>query len=76
MSARTILLRPLFAAYKRVLSPLLHAVGMSQCIFLPTCSEYAFVAIERHGWIRGTRLAAARLARCHPLSKGGLDPVP
>jgi putative membrane protein insertion efficiency factor len=76
MSARSILLRPLFAGYKRVLSPLLHAVGVSQCIFLPTCSEYAYIAIERHGWIRGLRLAAARLARCHPLSKGGLDPVP
>jgi putative membrane protein insertion efficiency factor len=76
MSARSILLRPLFAVYKRVLSPLLHAVGVSQCIFLPTCSEYAYIAIERHGWIRGLRLAAARLSRCHPLSKGGLDPVP
>jgi putative membrane protein insertion efficiency factor len=76
MSARRWLLRPLFAAYKRVLSPVLHSVGVSQCIFLPTCSAYAYIAIERHGWIRGLRLAAARVARCHPLSKGGLDPVP
>ena len=76
MSARAIVLRGLFGVYKRALSPLLHSVGVSQCIFLPTCSEYAYVAIERHGWIRGTRLAAARIARCHPLSKGGLDPVP
>jgi len=76
MSARRWLLRPLFAGYKRVLSPLLHAFGVSQCIFLPTCSEYAYIAIERHGWIRGIRLAVTRIARCHPLSKGGLDPVP
>ena len=69
-------LRLAFRTYKQVLSPLLHAVGVSQCIFLPTCSEYAQVAIARHGWVRGSALAAARVARCHPLAKGGLDPVP
>jgi putative membrane protein insertion efficiency factor len=69
-------LRAGFALYKRVISPLLHAVGVSQCIFLPTCSEYALVAISRHGWIRGTGLALRRISRCHPWSKGGLDPVP
>ncbi len=65
-----------FAVYKRVLSPMLHAVGVSNCIFLPTCSEYAYLALSRHGLLRGTRLAAARVARCHPLGKGGFDPVP
>ncbi len=69
-------LRGAFAAYKRVLSPMLHAVGVSNCIYLPTCSEYAYVAVERYGLIRGGRLALARVARCHPLAKGGLDPVP
>jgi putative membrane protein insertion efficiency factor len=76
MSVREASLKLAFNAYKRVVSPVLHAVGVSQCIFLPTCSEYAYVAILRHGLIRGTALAAARIARCHPLSKGGLDPVP
>jgi len=65
-----------FGLYKRVVSPLIHSVGVSQCIFLPTCSEYAYVAIVRHGWIHGTGLALRRISRCHPLSKGGLDPVP
>jgi putative membrane protein insertion efficiency factor len=66
----------LFWGYKRVVSPFLHSFGVSQCVFLPTCSEYAYGAIARHGWIRGTGLALRRLGRCHPLSKGGLDPVP
>ena len=66
----------LFRCYKRLLSPIIHALGVSRCIFLPTCSEYAYLAVERYGWLRGSALAASRLARCHPLSKGGLDPVP
>jgi putative membrane protein insertion efficiency factor len=70
------LLDLLFAAYKRVLSPVLHAFGLSNCIFLPTCSEYAYIAVARHGWLRGGYLAAKRIARCRPFGKGGVDPVP
>ena len=55
---------------------MLHAVSVSQCKYLPTCSEYAYVAVVRHGWLRGGWLALRRVARCHPFSKGGLDPVP
>jgi len=76
MSVRSLILNAGFAIYKRVVSPLLHSIGVSRCIFLPTCSEYAYIAILRYGFIRGSALAAARIARCHPLSKGGLDPVP
>ena len=46
------------------------------CRFEPTCSRYALEALERHGAAAGTYLAARRLARCHPWSEGGLDPVP
>ena len=62
--------------YQRWLSPALHALGPGGCRFLPTCSEYAASAIQTHGPARGIGLAAWRLLRCHPFSRGGLDPVP
>lgn len=46
------------------------------CRYTPTCSEYAAVALERHGAARGLRLAAGRLLRCRPGSRGGCDLVP
>lgn len=58
--------------YMRVLSPLKKPC----CRFVPTCSEYAFVSIERFGVIRGGALALFRILRCNPFCKGGYDPVP
>jgi putative membrane protein insertion efficiency factor len=58
--------------YKLLVSPLLPPA----CRFLPTCSEYAAEAIERHGAWRGIMLASRRLARCHPWGGSGYDPVP
>jgi uncharacterized protein len=66
----------LIAFYQRWLSPALHALSPGGCKFLPTCSEYAAQAIAMHGPARGLGLAAWRLLRCHPFSRGGLDPVP
>jgi uncharacterized protein len=46
-----------------------------QCRFSPTCSHYAEDAIREHGAIRGTLMAAWRIARCGPFTEGGYDPV-
>lgn len=46
------------------------------CRFSPSCSHYALQAIREHGALRGTRLAARRILKCHPFCAGGLDPVP
>jgi hypothetical protein len=46
------------------------------CRFVPSCSAYAAEAVVRHGASRGLWMTAARLARCHPFSPGGFDPVP
>jgi uncharacterized protein len=70
------LLRAVFALYRVILSPIMHSFGRSRCIYLPTCSEYAFVAMQRFGIMRGGIMAIRRLGRCHPLATGGFDPVP
>jgi hypothetical protein len=72
----TSFLLALIAFYRRRLSAPLHAFSTVHCKFVPTCSEYAEVAIATHGALRGSALAAWRLLRCHPFSLGGLDPVP
>lgn len=58
-------------AYKRWLSPMLP----SACRFHPTCSEYMMDAVQKYGAARGVWMGLRRLARCHPLNPGGLDPV-
>ena len=62
--------------YQRLVSPLLNLVAGPRCRFHPTCSAYAVQALERHGVVRGSVLAARRIVRCHPLNEGGFDPVP
>ena len=62
--------------YRRWLSPAIHALKPGGCRYVPTCSEYASIAIATHGPMRGVALAAWRLLRCNPFTRGGLDNVP
>jgi putative membrane protein insertion efficiency factor len=62
----------LIHGYKRLVSPLLPPA----CRFVPTCSEYAAQAVEKHGPLRGVFLAVRRIVRCAPWHPGGFDPVP
>lgn len=68
---RTLVLAPV-RFYRYAISPMLGP----HCRFQPTCSAYAIEAVERHGVLRGGALALRRIARCHPLTSGGHDPVP
>ena len=59
-------------AYRLFLSPW---VGFN-CRYQPTCSTYALEALEKHGAVKGSILAARRIGRCHPFGGDGYDPVP
>ncbi len=59
-------------AYQLMVSPILG----QNCRYLPSCSSYAIEAIETHGPVTGSWLAAKRLCRCHPWGGDGYDPVP
>lgn len=62
----------LIDVYRRYISPMKSPC----CRYIPTCSEYAMIAIERYGAARGGWLALKRILRCHPFHEGGYDPVP
>ena len=67
-----IILIKIIRFYQKYLSAL---KGRATCIYTPTCSQYAIEAIEKHGVLKGGLLAAWRILRCNPFSKGGYDPV-
>jgi len=62
----------LLRGYRSIVSPFLPP----SCRYFPSCSQYAYEAIEKHGVLRGSQLAVARVLRCHPGHPGGVDPVP
>lgn len=67
----TIFLLPVFF-YRKFISPLFPPC----CRFTPTCSEYAILAIRKHGIFKGGWLAFKRILRCNPWGGSGYDPVP
>ncbi len=66
------LLLALISFYQRAVSPHFPA----SCRYIPSCSEYARVAIQRYGALRGSWMGLRRILRCNPFHKGGYDPVP
>lgn len=76
MSALTSLFKAPIQAYRLLIAPFL----VPSCRFHPSCSAYALQALEEHGPLRGSWLAAKRLLRCHPVALlgggSGFDPVP
>lgn len=62
----------LIGFYQRAVSPHLP----DSCRFIPTCSEYSWVAVQRYGALKGSWMGLKRILRCNPFHKGGYDPVP
>ena len=57
--------------YRKNISPM----SPPKCKYIPTCSQYALEAIEKHGVFKGGAMSIWRILRCNPFSKGGIDPV-
>ena len=72
MSPAAYMLSGAVRVYQLTLRPVIGA----NCRFEPSCSTYAREALATHGSLRGSRLAATRILRCHPFNPGGYDPVP
>ena len=72
MSKLKKILIAMIRGYQKYISP----AFPRHCRFEPTCSQYALEALEKYGAWKGTLLAAWRILRCNPFSKGGYDPVP
>ena len=67
-----------YQRYFNLTNPVMKSLFLTDaaCRFHPTCSEYMYQATEKFGIINGLYWGIKRILRCHPWSKGGLDPVP
>lgn len=71
-SAAALGARAVITFYQHTVGPMIP----SSCRFVPTCSRFAYEALGMHGFFKGSWLGLKRIGRCHPLAKGGFDPVP
>ena len=69
-------MKTLLLAFIRIYQLSFSVLFGRNCRYLPTCSDYASEAIDRHGAWRGLLMGVARVSRCHPWGGDGLDPVP
>lgn len=73
------ILLAIITLYQKTLSPdhglLQGFFPHGACMYRPTCSQYAHDAINKYGILKGARMGAERLLRCHPFARGGYDPV-
>ena len=60
--------------YKKHISIFFEKNGV-KCKFVPTCSEYAILALQKYGFFKGTMISIKRIIKCNPFSKGGYDPL-
>ena len=65
-------LKIIIKLYQYTISPIIGP----RCRYLPSCSNYALEAIDRHGVTKGMFLSIKRISKCHPWGKSGHDPVP
>lgn len=68
---RQVVLFPLY-----VYSNYISLLFAPRCRFYPSCSKYAYDAVDTHGVFKGLGLSIIRLCKCHPFNEGGFDPVP
>ena len=66
---------PLLALIRLYQMTLSHGLPEGTCRFYPSCSHYGYQAIQKYGALKGSWLAAKRIARCNPFNPGGYDPV-
>lgn len=69
-------MKKLFIGLVRVYQKLISPLFPPSCRYYPTCSTYTADALKKHGTLRGVLMGAARIFRCNPFSKGGVDKVP
>jgi len=65
------ILLALIKTYRKFISPLFPP----HCRFSPTCSEYSYQSIQKHGALKGMWYSLVRISKCHPFHDGGFDPV-